>query len=232
VPDLTYAIGDIHGFPDLLGQLLDAIDADARGRAYALVFVGDYVDKGPDSAGVIDMLMRMQAEAVRPTVCLKGNHEDIMAAAMTNDATAAKWLTMGGDAVLAEYGVSRAADLPPAVLAWVGRLPTWHEDQWRYFVHAGADPALPLRAQTDAIRLSMRGAFLEAEHDFGKHVVHGHTPQLTGLPELRPYRTNLDTGIVSTGCLTAAAFKSGQRGPFRLIQSRADGVSSLGACKA
>jgi serine/threonine protein phosphatase 1 len=111
------------------------------------------------------------------------------------------------------------------VLDWIGALPTWHEDETRYFVHAGVDPARPLSMQTDAARLSMRGAFLDEDHDFGKHIVHGHTPQLSGLPELRPYRTNLDTGVVLTGCLTGAVFEAGAGGPKRILQARAGGVT-------
>ena len=225
VPELTYAIGDVHGCRALLVRLLEAIDADARGRGYTLVFLGDYIDKGPDSAGVIDILMQLQARSAHPSICLKGNHDDLLAAAATNQAAAGRWMTMGGGAVLAQYGVARAADLPPAVLAWFGALPTWHEDDGRYFVHAGVDPALPLSAQTDAIRLSMRGAFLERDHDFGKHVVHGHTPQLSGRPDLRRFRTNLDTGVVLTGRLTAAAFEAGPGGPKRVLQAHAEGVS-------
>lgn len=74
----------------------------------------------------------------------------------------------------------------------------------------------------------MRGPFLELDHDFGKHVVHGHTPQLSGLPELRPYRTNLDTGVVLTGRLTGAAFDTGQGGPRRILQVRADDGLAVG----
>lgn len=223
--NLTYAVGDIHGCHSLLLQLLKAIEADARDQAYRLVFVGDYIDKGHDSAGTLDTLMRLQTRRARSVVCLKGNHDNLMAEAATSEVAAAAWRAMGGDAVLVQYGVSHAADLPPAVLAWVGSLPTYHEDEFHYFVHAGVDPAIPLRAQTDEARLSMRGAFLERDHDFGKHIVHGHTPQLSGLPDLRRYRTNLDTAAVTTGRLTAVAFEGRPGGPRRVLQTRADGVT-------
>jgi serine/threonine protein phosphatase 1 len=147
-----------------------------------------------------------------------------MVEAFADELAEAKWLAMGGGAVLAQYGVSRAAYLPAAVLAWLDSLPTYHEDESRYFVHAGVDPASPLAAQADVIRMSMRGAFIEQDHDFGKHIVHGHTPQLSGLPDLRRYRTNLDTGVVSTGRLTGAVFDPMQRGPRRIIQAQADGA--------
>jgi serine/threonine protein phosphatase 1 len=227
--ELTYAVGDIHGCHGLLVQLLDAIETDAGGRPHMLVFVGDYIDKGPDSAGVIDTLMRLQMQHAHPVICLKGNHDCLMVEAAASAAAEEKWLTMGGAVVLAQYGVARAADLPAAVLAWMDTLPTYHENELQYFVHAGVDPAYPLAAQTDAIRKSMRGIFLEQDHDFGKHIVHGHTPQLSGLPELRPYRTNLDTGVVVTGRLTGAAFENGQRGPRRILQTRIEGGVTISA---
>lgn len=223
--ELTYAIGDVHGCCDLLVPLLAAIETDAGGRDHALVFLGDYIDKGPDSAGVLDLLMRLDADAAHSVVCLKGNHDLALTEAVASEVAAQKWLTMGGGSVLAQYGVVRAADLPPAVLAWIGALPTYYEDEHRYFVHAGVDPARSLSAQSDEIRLSMRGSFLEQDHDFGKHVVHGHTPQLSGIPELRPYRTNLDTGVVLTGRLTAAAFDADRGGPRRVLQARVGGLS-------
>jgi serine/threonine protein phosphatase 1 len=225
--ELIYAVGDIHGHQGLLLRLLEAIATDARDRPYTLVFLGDYIDKGPDSAGVIDTLMRLQSHHGRSVVCLKGNHDCLMAEAVADERADAKWLAMGGGAVLAQYGVSRAADLPAAVLAWVDSLPTYHEDETRYFVHAGADPASPLSVQADVIRMSMRGTFIEQDHDFGKHIVHGHTPQLCGLPDLRRYRTNLDTGVVSTGRLTAAVFEPGQPGPRRIMQAQVEGAVAV-----
>jgi serine/threonine protein phosphatase 1 len=222
--ELTYAVGDIHGCHDLLIRLLEAIEIDAHDRVYTLVFLGDYIDQGTDSVGVIDTLMRLQSRLARSVICLKGNHECLMLEALAGEIAEAKWLAMGGGAVLSQYDVSRAADLPAAVLAWLDSLPTYHEDESRYFVHAGVDPASPLSAQADVIRMSMRGVFIEQDHDFGKHIVHGHTPQLSGLPDLRRYRTNLDTGVVSTGRLTGAVFEPMQRGPRRIIQARADGA--------
>lgn len=221
---LTYAVGDIHGYHDQLFRLLETIATDARDRPYTLVLLGDYIDKGPDSAGVVDTLMRLQARPVGSVVCLKGNHEYLMADAMADEGAEARWLAMGGGAVLAQYGVSRAADLPAAVLAWANSLPTYHENETHYFVHAGVDPASPLSVQADVIRMSMRGAFIDQDHDFGKHIVHGHTPQLSGWPELRRYRTNLDTGVVMTGRLTSAVFEPGQRGPRRIMQAQVEGA--------
>ena len=213
-----YAIGDVHGFSHQLDQLFVAIADHAGDRAYDLVFVGDYVDKGPDSAGVLQRLMGFEGDQVRLT-CILGNHARMMQLAARDEASEAKWFAMGGAAVLAEYGVARARDLPADVLAWVAARPTSHEDAQRYFVHAGVDPLRPLEDQTDEIRLSMRGRFLTEDHDFGKHVVHGHTPMFDGWPTLTAYRTNLDTGVAVTGKLTAAMFGAQDMRPATVLQA-------------
>jgi len=228
VSRITYTVGDIHGCRSELDRLLDAIEVDSAGRKYKLVFLGDYIDKGPDSRGVIERLMALKERKHADVVLLKGNHDDLMARAARGDTLALeKWLTMDGGSVLRQFGCARATDLPEAVVRWVEAMPTLHSDRHRIFVHAGLDPDLPFDQQTDEIRLTMRGGFLDRDVDFGKHVVHGHTPQMNGRPELRLYRTNLDTGVVSTGCLTAAIFAAGAGGPSAILAtSRADEVLS------
>ena len=221
---LTYAIGDVHGCKVELDRLLDLINDHAAGRTHKLVFLGDYIDKGPDSAGVIGTLMELQRRDPDGVVFIKGNHDNLMLRAARGDPAAlAKWMTMDGASVLFQYRVERAEQLPDAVLDWVVAMPTWHSDGLRYFVHAGVDPHLPLSYQTETIHLSMRGAFLESDFDFGEHVVHGHTPQFNGLPDLRPFRTNLDTGVVQTGCLTAAVFEPISGPPSTIIATRPSG---------
>ena len=218
VSRITYAVGDIHGCRSELDRLLDAIEVDSAGRKYKLVFLGDYIDKGRDSRGVIERLMALKDRKHADIVLLKGNHDDLMARAARGDTLALeKWLTMDGGSVLRQFGCARATDLPEAVVRWVEAMPTLHSDRHRIFVHAGLDPDLPFDQQTDEIRMTMRGGFLDRDVDFGKHVVHGHTPQLNGRPELRLYRTNLDTGAASTGCLTAAMFAAGAGGPSDIL---------------
>jgi len=221
VSGMTYAVGDIHGCRSELDRLLDAIDVHSAGRKYKLVFLGDYIDKGPDSHGVIERLIALKNRKHADVVFLKGNHEDLMARAARGDTTALKkWLTMDGSSVLRQFGCARATDLPEGVVRWAEAMPTLHSDEHRIFVHAGLDPDLPFDRQTDEIRLTMRGGFLERDVNFGKHLVHGHTPQMDGCPDLRVYRTNLDTGVVFTGCLTAALFAPGAGGPSAILATR------------
>jgi serine/threonine protein phosphatase 1 len=221
---LCYAVGDIHGYAPLLRNLLAAIAQHAGDEEHRIVFLGDYIDKGPASAEVLDILMDLTRKTPDRIFCLRGNHDHAMAEAASSDLAEIKWRRMGGDAVLREFGVARAADLPARLRAWVAALPTWLDEGTRYFVHAGLDPDLSLDAQTDAIRMTMRGRFLTDDHDFGRHVVHGHTPQMNAFPTFRPYRTNLDTGIYQTGVLSAAAFRDRRAGPSALLQVSAAGA--------
>lgn len=176
---------------------------------------------------MLDLLMRWPARSGARLVCIKGNHEEVMAAAAEDEAAEAKWLTMSGANVLAQYGVRRAAELPADVLAWLRALPMFCDDGLRYFVHAGADPAKPLSAQTPDIQMSMRGEFLTEDHDFGRHIVHGHTPQLDGKPDLRRFRTNLDTNVSQTGRLTAAQFDDRTSGPKTILATTSNGAVEI-----
>ena len=220
---LTYAIGDIHGCFAELKRLLDAIEQHANGQPYRMICLGDYPDKGPDTAGALDLLMSWSTHSSVPLVCIKGNHDDLMGRAADDEVVHDKWLAMGGGAVLAQYGVRRAADLPADILAWLRALPLTHDDTQRYFVHAGVDPAHPLDDQDAQTCMTMRGVFLSEDHDFGRHIVHGHTPQLGGEPELRPFRSNLDTNVTQTGRLTAASFDTRRGGPTAILATTAAG---------
>lgn len=202
---LTYAIGDIHGRLDLLLDLLAQIETDAGDRPRRLVFIGDYIDRGPDSAGVIAKLRELQAGGAE-VVCLKGNHEDLLLKALERPEVARNWLYNGGDATLASYGAASAADLPADDLAWLAALPVAFEDERRCYVHAGLRPDVAREAQRDHDRLWIRDEFLSGDHDFGRYVVHGHTPRIDGRPDVRPHRVNIDTAAVYGGRLTAAVF--------------------------
>ena len=209
---LTYAIGDIHGRLDFLMDLLSQIITHANGRSCKLVFLGDYIDRGPDSAGVLALVRRFQQHWPESVICLKGNHEAMLLEVVTEPAVTSWWLGNGGDNTLVSFGVSHPGDLPADVLSWIAGLPTLYEDEHRYFVHAGLHPDLSLSEQDDQTKLWIRDEFLLVDHDFGKHVVHGHTPSQAGGPEVRSYRTNLDTGAVFGGPLTAGVFTD-ERGP-------------------
>jgi Calcineurin-like phosphoesterase len=215
---LTFAIGDVHGCLDKLTVLLASCRQYGGDGPHRLVFVGDYVDRGPDSRGVIELLLELQRDARAEVVCLRGNHEAMMLdAAATNDEDL--WLLNGGGATLASYGARGALDMPPAHLDWVAALPLWFDDGQRLFVHAGINPSLPLDRQAEWDLLWIREPFLSSRRDFGRLIVHGHTPLASGIPDLRANRLNIDTAAVFGGPLTAAVFEDGHTGPVAFLSA-------------
>ncbi|HEX3406909.1 MAG TPA: metallophosphoesterase family protein [Caulobacteraceae bacterium] len=225
---LTYAVGDVHGRLDLVERAFDRIAAHAGARPHRMVMLGDYVDRGPESAGVIAFLMRRQAQA--DVVCLKGNHEDMMLRALAGeDGALRSWLANGGVETLLSYGVRAYGDIERAVLDahldWLAALPLIAADPHRIYVHAGLAPDVPLRQQDEATLLWIRGPFLRAPAGaFEAHVVHGHTPLWDekpepAEPELLAHRTNLDTGAYFTGVLTVGVFDPAEPGgPTEVLQ--------------
>lgn len=209
-----YAVGDIHGRLDLLTRLQDAIDADiaAHPAPKAIeVYLGDYVDRGPDSAGVLDNLMARHG--TRPTVCLCGNHEDVMVEAGESFETFLRWVRLGGLATVHNYtglveGQSEAAlwelwrqRMRPDHVAFLRALPPQFRLGDYVFVHAGVRPGIRIEAQQRSDMLWIRNEFLSSGSDFFGHcVVHGHTP--TDEPEVLAHRINIDTGAYATGRLT------------------------------
>jgi serine/threonine protein phosphatase 1 len=213
---LTYAIGDIHGRLDLLTTLLAQIEQHRAGRDRTIVFLGDYIDRGPESAGVIATVRRLQAREPGCIVCLKGNHEDLMLKAYRDESKVNLWVMNGGYETMASFG----PDVPAEVLRWAEGLPTVHEDAHRFYVHAGFRPGRPGPDPSEHVRLWMREPFLSRDYDFGKHVVHGHTPLRMAQPDPRPFRTNLDTGAVLGGALTAGVFTNDQAHAIEFLQAR------------
>jgi serine/threonine protein phosphatase 1 len=210
-----YAIGDVHGRFDLLSRALDEIgDLEAQGAT--LVTLGDYVDRGPESREVVDALMRRTSDP--RVVCLRGNHEEMMVNGLADPDAEIHWLVNGGAATLASYG----GNVPPEHLAWLSALPVAYETEHQFFVHAGVRPGVSLDAQKREEMLWIRRRFLDSDEDFGKHVVHGHTPALE--PELKANRSNLDTGAFTTGTLTVGVF-DGPGGPAEVWSVREDGVT-------
>lgn len=201
---ITYAIGDIHGRHDLLLRALDAIEAEAA--AVRIVFLGDYVDRGPDSCGVLRTLMDGPRRDGDEWVCLKGNHEDMMARALSGGAAWRSgeryecWLFNGGAETLGSF----AGSVPDDVLSWCASLLPKYETKNHFFVHAGVRPHVRLADQEQVDLLWIRDEFLGHEGDFGKHVVYGHTPRTE--PVLARHRTGIDTGAWFTGRLSAACF--------------------------
>jgi len=212
-----YAMSDIHGCDHLLKQMLRVIDADvARSRPrYAIeVYMGDYVDRGPDSRSTLDILINRSRRG--NTVFLKGNHEAFLGDVLRNPALLPEWLQVGGLYTLMSYGLAPSSApgeeeqqtlvrdltraMPPQHREFLDKLrPTFSCGDF-FFVHAGVRPGVPLAEQQEADLLWIREEFLQSKQNFGKYVVHGHTP--VHMPELLENRANIDTGAFATGNLT------------------------------
>lgn len=223
-----YAVGDVHGRLDLLDRLLDRIAADGRDAGDLIkhiVFLGDYIDRGPCSAGVIERLIA-GPPAGFGAIHLKGNHEAALLDTLVTPRAAAAWMAFGGVATLASYGIAvsmggvalseldalrdrlRAA-LPPHHLRFFRSLRTSVSVGDYLFVHAGVRPGVPLERQTEKDMIWIREPFLHSDADFGKVVVHGHTIALE--PEVRRNRIGIDTGAYATHRLTALVLEGTQR---------------------
>ena len=210
MPDTTYVIGDVHGQAALLDDALGWIAADG-GAAARHVFVGDLVDRGPDSRTVIERLMAEQA-AGRDWHVVYGNHDRLFVQFVRdgslNDGVLRPdftWLNprLGGQETLASYGVTETADpnralaeardkVPPAHLDWLAGLPRSLEDTRHFFAHAGIRPEVPLAEQTEDDLLWVRKPFHDHPGPHPKIIVHGHTP--VDLPTHYGHRINVDGG--------------------------------------
>ncbi len=217
----VYAVGDIHGCLTQLIALHKAIEADLAARPVAaplLVHIGDYVDRGPDTAGVVERLRHGPPIAGLPTVNLKGNHEQTMIEALAGErAAGTDWLFHGGKPALASYGIDpdgpreawRAA-VPEAHLAFLNGLTMMHREGGYLFVHAGIRPGIRLEEQAPEDLLRIRQPFLFTEQNLGAVVVHGHTPVKT--PVVRANRIGIDTGAVFGGRLTCLVLEGATLG--------------------
>src|SRR5262245_49393560 len=215
----TYAIGDIHGCHDKLTGLVARCHADAKGAATKFVFLGDFIDRGPDSRAVVAYLIDFQSRRPGQVICLCGNHEDLALAAIADPGQIDQWVVYnGGDKALRSYGVTAPSELPADHVAWLAALPTHHDDGRRFFVHAGVDPSRPLDRQDRYDLLWMREPFLSDPRNYGRFIVHGHTPLKGGRPDLRVNRVNIDTAAVLGGPLTAAIFDDSAHGPIGFLQ--------------
>ena len=195
----TFAIGDIHGCHVQLENLLDMIELEWPGGT--VVFLGDYVDRGPQSRQVVERIMAGPHAPGWRWIALKGNHEEMMVSALRDGVSPTMWLMNGGDATLESFG----GIVPEAVIDWMAGLPMIHTDRNRIFVHAGIDAALPLDAQDPHTLLWQRPLPGVSGNYGGRHLVHGHTP-LAENPLTTGNRTNIDTACVYGGSLTVAMF--------------------------
>jgi serine/threonine protein phosphatase 1 len=213
----VYVVGDIHGRLDLLTRVLQRVDEDkartGSGRTVE-IYLGDYIDRGPDSAGVVSRLID-RAQDTQP-LFLRGNHEQMMLDFINGADCLEQWRALGGSATMASYGVSPSlmARSAPAETVRIGlkdKLPDLHRSFYertgsyvcagRYVaVHAGIRPGVKLVDQTTADLLNIRQDFLEYDRAFDFIVVHGHTPVMA--PDLRRNRINIDTGAFATNRLT------------------------------
>jgi len=228
VPDglRVYAIGDVHGCDHLLAEMHQRIHADlavGSPTSYRVIHLGDYVDRGPDTRGVIDRVSRLEA-ADANVVCLRGNHEEMLLdflAAREADAEA-NFLANGGVATLASYGIAvggwrasrrggdslatrLAAQMPSGHRAFLENLPYSTRLGDFFFCHAGVRPGVDLAEQDPFDLTWIRNGFLNTDDDFGAVVVHGHTPHKE--PEFCPNRINIDTGAVLGGPLTCVVLE-------------------------
>jgi serine/threonine protein phosphatase 1 len=221
----VYAIGDIHGCLDRLAAVHEQIAEDLATRPIdlsILVHLGDYVDRGLDSAQVVDWLSGGAPVPVDRIVNLMGNHEDMMLRALVGSDKEANntWLANGGADSLLSWEISRK--VPPA--EWASRVPEEHqaflrelEISFRHgdylFVHAGIRPGVPLDKQEKQDMLWIREPFLSWKHSFDAVVVHGHTPRQE--PDIRTNRIGIDTGAVMGGILTCVVLEADKLGFIR-----------------
>ena len=216
---LTYAIPDLHGRLDLLDLAIARIAAHSAGKYATVVTLGDYIDRGSNSRGVVDRLMNWKSATLK-LVHLKGNHEAMMWQVFNHLAELEWWIENGGDQTLASYGFSRQHSskknehlsvVPRAHLDWMANLALIHVDRHRVFVHAAVDPATALDQQSEQTLLWKRyppGFHLGHGH---LHVVHGHVADRKA-PIVTKGRTNLDAMAWKTGRLVVGVFDEGKPG--------------------
>ena len=212
----VYAIGDIHGRLDLLKELLEKIDADAKDATASVqtICLGDYIDRGLESRAVIDFLIDWQKTQKIPPVLLRGNHEKVMGSVLKDKdkALLERWMWFGGRETLLSYGVKPSDDGAAVIGELAAKVPEAHKaflENLRlsadfgdyFFCHAGVRPGVALNQQEEDDLTWIRHEFLDHEESYEKMVVHGHSISLEA--EFRTNRIGIDTGAYATGRLTA-----------------------------
>ncbi len=198
-----YAVGDIHGCLDRLEMLLDEVQPDLEKDV--LLFVGDYIDRGPDSRGVVDYVLKLQQKYPQEhVVCLKGNHE-AMFLNFLEGRERELFLFNGGLGTLRDYWGDnwdsiKELLLPPEHESFYQELRAYYETPDYIFVHGGLKPGVPLPEQQEEDLLWIRGEFITSMEDFGRLVVFGHTPFKR--PLVMPNKIGIDTGAVYGNYLT------------------------------
>jgi len=219
----VYAVGDVHGRADLLAGLFSEIDGDLKehpAQQALHIFLGDYIDRGPNSRKVLDLLIARGQR--HETIFLKGNHEVLVEEFLRNPESLSTWRHVGGIETLLSYGITpsfnpdaaeqtmlakRFAEvLPPGHRQFFGNLKRSFCCGDFFFVHAGVRPGVPLSQQRDEDLFWIRDEFLDSKQKFGKIIVHGHNP-VTDV-EFHSNRINIDTGAFATGRLSCLRIES------------------------
>jgi serine/threonine protein phosphatase 1 len=221
-----YAIGDVHGRLDLLKELGEKITADLAGADYdqaLTVFLGDYIDRGPDSASVISQLS--QGDFPTPIIALRGNHEQMLLSFLEDESVLDSWRRWGGVETLQSFDIDVKdamrgtgfktvqdelnARLPIDDLQFIADMRSHYMVGDYFFCHAGVRPGIALNQQHHHDLLWIRDEFLGSDTDYGKIIVHGHTP--VKLPDVRANRINIDTGAFSSNVLTCLVLQGKKR---------------------
>jgi len=233
IAQLTYAIGDIHGYDDLFERMIDRIQVDAEilGERPRIVLLGDYIDRGPASRQVLERLRRLQSAPWCDLVALMGNHEEALLRFLNEPEFGDTWRDWGGAATLDSYGLvmpyiarsaeiweqvsqTFAAKIDPSHLEMLKAMPSSFQAEDYLFVHAGVDPDRPLAEQGSATFMYIRGRFLRADQSCEYVVVHGHSPHK--VPANTRWRIGIDTGVYYSGILTAMRLHGEERELFQV----------------
>jgi len=221
-----YVVGDIHGRLDLLDSLAYKVREDLRRGHFdeaVTIFLGDYIDRGPNSAGVTELLSA--GDFPSPIVALRGNHEAMLLSFLDDESVLGDWRRYGGLETLVSYGVDvkavmRGQGYDAALMSFRRNLPSQHLAFYKqtrlswsvgdyFFCHAGVRPGVPLVHQSESDLLWIRHEFNFYRGLFEKIVVHGHTPVQE--PEVLPNRIGIDTGAYATGLLTCLVLERESR---------------------
>jgi serine/threonine protein phosphatase 1 len=241
----AYAIGDIHGRLDLLDGLLARIEADIaerRSKRNFIIFLGDLIDRGPESAGVVERLRTFRPSWAKP-IFLAGNHEEVLLSMLAGEkGILPSWLKFGGVECARSYGIDPTAlkrlDEEAALQLLQAKVPRAHReflegfaDTFRFgdylFVHAGIRPGIAIEDQARFDLRWIREPFLTDAKDHGFVVVHGHT--IVGRVEERPNRIAIDTGAYHSGVLTALVVEDDKRRYLATGAETANADSSFAA---
>jgi serine/threonine protein phosphatase 1 len=223
----VYVIGDIHGRSDLLEALHARIEQDLKNGSVSkatVVYLGDYIDRGPDSSGVLELLCNISSDPIS-RILIKGNHETMLLRFLEDPQYGIHWRQYGGTETILSYRVDLNTAIMSGGMTMLAaelerKIPSRHLNLLRsltssavigdyFFCHAGVRPGIELERQREEDLLWIRDVFLESDKDFGKIIVHGHSPHAE--PQVLPNRINIDTGAYATGRLTCLVLEGEER---------------------